>query len=58
MMNHKQVEIVKGVGIGMALGGALGLGLGAMKLPGYQRSAKKGVHKAIKAFGNVIGSFS
>jgi len=58
MMNQKQVEIVKGVGIGMAVGGALGLGAAAMKQPQYQRSAKKGLNKALKTFNNVISAIS
>jgi hypothetical protein len=58
MMDKKQIEIVKGVGIGMALGGALGLGVGAIKAPGYQRTLKKGFGKAMKAVNSVFGAIS
>ncbi|MDR0532089.1 MAG: hypothetical protein LBG83_08505 [Oscillospiraceae bacterium] len=58
MVQKKQVEIVKGVGIGMAIGGALGMGLSAMKVPQYQRTAKKGLNRAMKVVNNVVDAIS
>jgi len=52
------MDIAKGVGIGMAVGGALGLGAAALRQPHYQRSAKKGFHKALKTFNSVISAIS
>jgi len=55
MMNkHQAGQIAKGIGIGMAVGGAVGLVGGAMQQPKYQRSAKKGFNKAMKTIGNVL----
>ena len=53
-MKHQAVQIAKGVGIGMAVGGAMGLVGGAMSQPKYQRTAKKGFNKVLKTVGDVI----
>ncbi len=50
-------QIAKGVGIGLAVGGTAGLIGSAMMKPGYQRTAKRTVNKAIKTFGNVLDAF-
>ncbi|MDR3313348.1 MAG: hypothetical protein LBS96_02695 [Oscillospiraceae bacterium] len=50
---HK-TQIAKGVGIGMAVGGAVGLAGSALKKPGYQHAAKKTVNRAFKTFSNVL----
>jgi hypothetical protein len=50
----KAANIAKGIGIGMAIGGAVGLAGGAMTHPEYQRTMKKGLNKALKTFGNVL----
>lgn len=50
----KKMRIAKGVGIGMAVGGAAGLIGGAMMKPGYQKTAKKTVNRALKTFSNVL----
>ena len=57
-MKHQAVKIAKGVSIGMAVGGTLGLAAGAIGQPKYQRTAKKGFNKALKAVGNVIEAIS
>ena len=53
-MKHQAATIAKGVGIGLAVGGALGAVGGAMTQPKYQRTAKKGFSKVIKTVGDVI----
>ena len=55
---HQAVKIAKGVGIGMAVGGAMGLAGAAMSQPQYQRTAKKGFNKAMKAVTNVLEAIS
>ena len=52
------VQIAKGVGIGMAVGGAMGLVGGAMSQPKYARMAKKGFDKVLKTVGNVVDAIS
>jgi hypothetical protein len=54
MNNMHKAQIAKGVGIGMAVGGAAGLVGSTMKKPGYQRAAKKTVNRAFKTFSNVL----
>ncbi|MCL2531383.1 MAG: hypothetical protein FWE40_04430 [Oscillospiraceae bacterium] len=54
-MAHKSAKIIKGVGIGMAVGGAVGLvGSAVARQPHYQRNLKKGFNKAMKTVGNVL----
>jgi len=54
-MAHKSTKIIKGVGIGMAVGGAVGLvGSAVARQPHYQRNLKKGFNKAMKTVGNVL----
>ena len=53
-MVMKKMQIAKGVGIGMAVGGAAGLLGGAMMKPSYQKTAKKTVNRALKTFSNVL----
>ena len=51
----KAAKLVKGVGIGLAIGGAVGLAGGAvMQQPSMQRNAKKGINKALKTVSNVL----
>jgi len=55
IMAHKSAKIIKGVGIGMAVGGAVGLvGSAVARQPHYQRNLKKGFNKAMKTVGNVL----
>lgn len=56
MMKLQAASIAKGLGIGMAVGGAVGLVGGAMSQPKYARMAKKGLDKVLKTVGNVIES--
>ena len=58
MKKIKTANIVKGVGIGMAIGGAMGLAGGAMSHPGYSRSLKKGLGKAMKTVESVLDVLS
>jgi len=61
MANNKQqaAKIAKGVGIGMAVGGAVGLvGSAVARQPQYQRNLKKGFNKALKTVGNVISTIA
>ena len=51
---NQAARIAKGVGIGIAVGGAVGLLGGAMNQPHYQRNLKKGFNKALKTVGNVL----
>ena len=57
-MKHQAVNIAKGIGIGMAVGGAVGLVGGAVQHPNYQRSMKKGFNKALKTVTNVLEAIS
>jgi gas vesicle protein len=54
----KPAQIAKGLGIGMAIGGAIGLVGGVVQQPKYQKTAKHTVNKAIKTFNNVIDALS
>jgi len=54
MMKIQAAQVAKGVGIGMAVGGAVGLVGGAMAQPKYARMAKKGLDKVLKTVGSVI----
>jgi methylmalonyl-CoA mutase cobalamin-binding subunit len=58
MAKRQAAQIAKGIGIGAAVGGAMGLVGGAMAKPQYQRTAKKGFDKALKAFSNVLEAIS
>jgi len=58
MMKLQAATIAKGVGIGLAVGGAVGLVGGAMAQPKYARMAKKGFDKVMKTVGNVVGAIS
>jgi hypothetical protein len=58
MSKWQSAQIAKGVGIGLAVGGAVGLVGGALRHPGYQKQAKRGVNKAIKTFSNVLDAFT
>ncbi|MCL1952718.1 MAG: hypothetical protein FWF60_07815 [Oscillospiraceae bacterium] len=51
-------SIAKGVGIGMAVGGAVGLVGGAMTQPKYARMAKKGLDKVLKTVSGVVGAIA
>jgi len=51
---HQAMKIAKGIGIGMAVGGAVGLVGGAVQQPQYQRNLKKGFNKALKTVGDVL----
>jgi len=53
-MKNQVVKCAKGVGIGMAVGGAVGLAGAAAMQPKYQRSAKKGFNKALKTVADVL----
>ena len=53
-MKVQAMKIAKGVGIGLAVGGAVGLVGGALQQPQYQRAAKKGFNKVLKAVSNVV----
>jgi len=56
---HQNMKIAKGIGIGMAVGGAVGLVGGAVaRQPHYQRNLKKGFNKALKTVGNVLESIA
>jgi len=56
---HQAMKIARGVGIGMAVGGAVGLVGGAVaQQPHYQRNIKKGFNKALKTVGNVLEAIS
>ena len=57
-MKLQAAQIAKGLGIGMAVGGAVGLVGGAMSQPKYARMAKKGFDKVLKTVGNVVGAIS
>ncbi|MDR2525771.1 MAG: hypothetical protein LBC83_06280 [Oscillospiraceae bacterium] len=54
MTSQQKASIAKGVGLGVAVGGAAGLVGGALRKPGFQRGAKKTVNRAIKTFTNVL----
>jgi len=55
---HTAMKLAKGIGIGMAVGGAVGLVGGAVaRQPHYQRSIKKGFNKAMRSVGNVLENF-
>ena len=54
MANNQAGNIAKGVGIGMAIGGAAGLVGGALRQPRYQRTAKKGLNKVVKTVTSVL----
>ena len=58
MKKMQMVNIAKGIGIGMAIGGAVGLAGGAMTNPQNQRTVKKGINKALKTFGNVLDAIA
>jgi len=58
MMKLQAASIAKGVGIGLAVGGAVGLVGGAMSQPKYARMAKKGLDKVLKSVSNVVGAIS
>ncbi len=58
MMKVQANQIAKGVGIGLAVGGAVGLVGGAMRQPSYKRMAKKGLNKVVKTVGSVINAVS
>jgi len=58
MMKPQAASIAKGVGIGLAVGGAMGLVGGAMSQPKYARMAKKGFDKVLKTVGNVVSAIS
>lgn len=58
MQRHQTANIAKGVGIGLAVGGAVGLVGGAMRQPQYQRAAKKGFNKVLKSVSQVIESIA
>ena len=47
--------IMKGIGIGMAVGGATAYFKGAMAGAGMKRSARKKANKAMKTFENIVG---
>ena len=51
-------KIAKGLGIGLAVGGALGAVGGAMSQPHYARSAKKSVNKILKTVSGVVNAIS
>ncbi|MCL2494056.1 MAG: hypothetical protein FWE98_00180 [Oscillospiraceae bacterium] len=53
-MKHQAVTIAKGVGIGLAVGGALGAVGGAMAEPKYARQAKRSLNRVLKTVGGVI----
>ena len=53
-MKHQAATIAKGVGIGLAVGGALGAVGGAMAQPKYARTAKKSLNRMIKTVGGVL----
>ena len=57
-MKIQAAHIAKGIGIGLAVGGALGAVGGAMRQPQYQRAAKKGFNKVVKTVSNVIDAIS
>jgi|GEM_PF-1287226 len=54
------MKIAKGVGIGIAVGGAIGLvgSAAASRQPQYQRNLKRGFNKAMKTVGGVLENFS
>jgi len=58
MMKMQAASIAKGVGIGMAVGGAVGLVGGAMTQPKYARMAKKGLDKVLKTVSGVVGAIA
>ncbi|MCL2106559.1 MAG: hypothetical protein FWH26_05830 [Oscillospiraceae bacterium] len=52
----KAMNVAKGVGIGLAIGGTVGLIGSAMAQP--KRNAKRTMNKAIKTVGNVLDAFT
>ena len=50
------MNVAKGVGIGLAIGGTVGLIGSAMAQP--KRNAKRTMNKAIKTVGNVLDAFT